>query len=192
MATDEYTKLDNLFKEQFEEGASIPAFIENINVKPKDYPELKLSCGLTIPTPNAAIDKTQHIARTLIEEADAENLEKFSKYQNIINNILSFVRKYDILVVHASNSDYQDIPINQEEIHQFVENANQLDKEINQVLPELLQPVSRITKVLQFDNELNMARNIERALYIALRNTYRNGLAEIFKYIVIGDNFNPE
>ena len=188
MATDDYTKLENLLNEQFDEGKSIPAFIANINVKPEDYAELKLTCGLTIPTPDAAIDRTQDIARKLIEDADTENLEKFSKYQNIINNILSFVRKYDVLVVQASVSDYENVPFNKAEVRAFVENATELDKEINKVLPELLQPVSRITKVLNFDNELNSAREMERALYIALRNAYRNGLAEIFKYIVIGDD----
>ena len=188
MATDEYSKLENLLNEQFDEGKSIPAFISNINVKPEDYAELKLTCGLTIPTPDGAIDRTQDIARKLIEDADTENLEKFSKYQNIINNILSFVRKYDVLVVQASVSDYENVPFNKEEVRAFVENATELDKEINKVLPELLQPVSRITKVLNFDNELNSAREMERALYIALRNAYRNGLAEIFKYIVIGDD----
>ena len=188
MATDEYSKLENLLNEQFDEGKSIPAFISNINVKPEDYAELKLTCGLTIPTPDAAIDRTQDIARKLIDDADTENLEKFSKYQNIINNILSFVRKYDVLVVQASVSDYESVPFNQAEVRAFVENATELDKEINKVLPELLQPVSRITKVLNFDNELNSAREMERALYIALRNAYRNGLAEIFKYIVIGDD----
>ena len=188
MATDDYTKLENLLNEQFDEGKSIPAFIANINVKPEDYTELKLTCGLTIETPEAAIDRTQDIARKLIEDADTENLEKFSKYQNIINNILSFVRKYDVLVVQASVSDYENVPFNKEEVRAFVENATELDKEINKVLPELLQPVSRITKVLNFDNELNSAREMERALYIALRNAYRNGLAEIFKYIVIGDD----
>lgn len=188
MATDEYTKLENLLNERFDEGKSIPAFIANINAKPEDYAELKLTCGLTIPTPDAAIDRTQDIARKLIDDADTENLEKFSKYQNIINNILSFVRKYDELVVHASVSDYENIPFNQAEVRAFVETATELDKEINKVLPELLQPVSRITKVLNFDNELNSAREMERALYIALRNAYRNGLAEIFKYIVIGDD----
>ena len=188
MATDDYTKLENLLNEQFDEGKSIPAFIANINVKPEDYTELKLTCGLTIETPEAAIDRTQDIARKLIEDADTENLEKFSRYQNIINNILSFVRKYDVLVVQASVSDYENVPFNKEEVRAFVENATELDKEINKVLPELLQPVSRITKVLNFDNELNSAREMERALYIALRNAYRNGLAEIFKYIVIGDD----
>ena len=188
MATDDYTKLENLLNEQFDEGKSIPAFIANINVKPEDYTELKLTCGLTIETPEAAIDRTQDVARKLIEDADTENLEKFSRYQNIINNILSFVRKYDVLVVQASVSDYENVPFNKEEVRAFVENATELDKEINKVLPELLQPVSRITKVLNFDNELNSAREMERALYIALRNAYRNGLAEIFKYIVIGDD----
>ena len=185
---DKYSELDNLIKMQFEEGKSIPAFIKNINVNPVDYPDLKLDCGLEIPTPSAAIDRTQDIARRMIDEADSESLTKFSKYQNIINAILGFIRQYDVLCVHASTPEYQVIPLNQEEVSHFVNDASVLDKEINKVLPELLQPVSKITKVLQLDNELSIARQIEHDLYLILRNVYRNGLAEIFKYIVIGDN----
>ena len=183
-----YDTLKKLENEDFKQGGSIPAFVANINVNEKDYSELKLDSGLTIPTPTEAIEKTKAIARDMINKADAENLEKFSRYQNIIRNILHFVKNYDVLYVQTTTSKYRHKALNQELIKQFVAEAHELDKEINAMIPELLHPISKITDDMKLDTTLDDANKYERAMNKSLRTVYSNGLDEIFRMIAIGEN----
>ena len=183
-----YDTLKKLENEDFKQEESIPAFVANINVNEKDYSELKLDSGLTIPTPTEAIEKTKAIARDMINKADAENLEKFSRYQNIIRNILHFVKNYDVLYVQTTTSKYKHKALNQELIKQFVAEAHELDKEINTMIPELLHPISKITDDMKLDTTLDDANKYERAMNKSLRTVYSNGLDEIFRMIAIGEN----
>ena len=183
-----YDTLKKLENEDFKQEESIPAFVANINVNEKDYSELKLDSGLTIPTPTEAIEKTKAIARDMINKADAENLEKFSRYQNIIRNILHFVKNYDVLYVQTTTSKYKHKALNQELIKQFVAEAHELDKEINAMIPELLHPISKITDDMKLDTTLDDANKYERAMNKSLRTVYSNGLDEIFRMIAIGEN----
>ena len=183
-----YDTLKKLENEDFKQEESIPAFVANINVNEKDYSELKLDSGLIIPTPIEAIEKTKAIARDMINKADAENLEKFSRYQNIIRNILHFVKNYDVLYVQTTTSKYKHKALNQELIKQFVAEAHELDKEINTMIPELLHPISKITDDMKLDTTLDDANKYERAMNKSLRTVYSNGLDEIFRMIAIGEN----
>ena len=186
--TIKYSTLKALESKLFTQGDSIPAFVKNINVDAKQYPDLILESGLTIPTPTEAIDKTRAVAKELIDIADGDNLEKFSKYQDIIGNILEFVRTYDVLYVQTTNSKYRHKARNQELIKQFVDDAHDLDKQINQVIPELLHPISKITSVMKLDNTLEDANKYEKIMNKTLRKVYSEGLDEIFRMIAIGEN----
>ena len=186
--TVKYSTLKALESKLFKQGDSIPAFVKNINIDAKQYPDLVLESGLTIPTPTEAIDKTRAVAKELIDIADGDNLEKFSKYQDIIGNILKFVRNYDVLYVQTTNSKYRHKARNQELIKQFVDDAHDLDKQINEVIPELLHPISKITSVMKLDNTLEAANKYEKLMNKTLCKVYSEGLDEIFRMIAIGEN----
>ena len=187
MTRNTYKEMAKLSSEIYNPGKSVPAAINNILVSDKDYTDETFPCGLTIKQPKNAIDRTNAIARKLINAVDNENLQKFNQYKNIINNILTFINNYDVLYVQTTNNAYKTIGRNPELIKQFVNDAQELDNQINSVIPELIHPISMITNKMKLDNVLESKIETEHDFYKIILSFYRTKLGEIFRYITIGE-----
>ena len=184
---DEFDKMKDLINEAFEYRKCIPAYISSINPTEDKYKEVILDCKLKIPTPRDEISRAQMNVSALIEDIDNTYIAQFKRLQNLIDEILTFIGKYHILYVHTTNNRYQTIPINEEAQKQFLAEAEKLDDKIKSEVPTAQDPIIRIIKEMKFDSSVKQAQKYIKTLKEKLTEVYRTGMAEIFKYIVLGE-----
>ena len=182
-----YLKLQELEKEEFKEEKSTPQALQNIIKELNNYKELTLSCGLKIETPTKEIENTQNIVRNIIENIDSKNSRKFYEYKSVIGDILKFVRDNDILYVASTDDKYENDTREEYDIERFRNGADKLDKKINALIPELETPISKILNEMHLDNSFATSSQLLNSFKKNLEKIYRDGMAMIFKYIVIGE-----
>ena len=186
--TNKYNTLKNKLTENFNTEQNIPKRIEAITAKEEDYAPLQLpTCGLTIPTPTSEIEKANKMAKNIIRNIDIQNSKLFNVYRDIIEDVLQFIRNNDILYVTATDDMYSRTVREEYDIARFMEGARALDKKITDAFPDMETPISRIVKDMKLDNSFQQSNAFINVFKNMLLQTYREGLSDIFKFIVIGE-----
>ena len=185
----EYKKLARIRNQDFQRKKSIPSFIANIMVDENDYKPLKLEgLNFTIPTPKEAIERTNIVANEILNKIDNKYEKKFNSLKDLIGAILQFTSHTDVFYYQTTRSRYNTLPINEEMKQQFFGTAKELDDRFTNLIQTADHPISGVIQYMNFDNLINRANELESTLREELFNIYSNGLADIFKYIVIGSN----
>ena len=185
----EFKKLAKLRSEDFQRKKSIPSFIANIKVDENDYKPLQLEgLNFTIPTPDEAIERTNIVADEIMRKIDNKYEKKFNNLKGLIGAILQFTANTDVFYYQTTRSEYNTLPINEEMKNEFCANAKALDESFTDLIETAEHPISSVIQYMNFDNSINRANKLESTLRNELFNIYSQGLANIFKYIVIGTN----
>ena len=185
----EFKKLAKLRSEDFQRKKSIPSFIANIKVDENDYKPLQLEgLNFTIPTPDEAIERTNIVADEIMRKIDNKYEKKFNSLKDLIGAILQFTANTDVFYYQTTRSEYNTLPINEEMKNEFCQNAKALDESFTNLIETADHPISSVIQYMKFDNSINRANKLESTLRNELFNIYSQGLANIFKYIVIGTN----
>lgn len=182
-----FEKMEELVNSAFNYRQCTPSYIDSINPSSDDYKSFSLQCGLKLDTPKDEIAKAQMNVSAIIDNIDKTYIQKFYRLQNLINDILKFVGKYHVLYVHTTNDRYKAIPINEAAQKEFLKDAGALDDKITSEVPTAQDPILRIVKEMKFNKSVNQAQKYIKILKEKLTEVYRTEMADIFKYIVLGE-----
>ena len=182
-----YKKLARLANQTFIREQSIPSFIANIKANSNDYKPLELKdLNYIIPTPDEAIDRTNIVADEIINQIDDKYEKKFNQLIELIRDILQFTNQADVFYYQTTRSKYGRLPINEEMKNEFIGITKTLDTKFTNLIPTSDHPISSVIKYMNFDNLVERANELETSFRDGLFEVYKQGLAFIFKLIILG------
>lgn len=180
--------LNSLLDEKFKFKSNVPENLKSIKTDGNEYGEIDLSCGLKIPKPTVDIANNNNNIDAALNKIDSEDYSTTQNLHDIVYEIMSFVTKYHVFYVQTTDNNYKNIKVNNSVKKMFFQEAQELDDKINGVIPTIKNPITRITKIMKFDNSVQEANNLFSQFTERLARIYNNRMATIFKYIVLGED----